>query len=69
MKPLIIDTDIGDDIDDALALVFALHSPEVHVLGVTTVFGNTAARAKIAVRLLRTAGCDRIPVHRDADSR
>jgi purine nucleosidase len=40
-QKVIIDTDIGDDIDDAFALALALKSPELKVLGVTTTFGNT----------------------------
>ncbi|SEB48843.1 purine nucleosidase/pyrimidine-specific ribonucleoside hydrolase [Paenibacillus sp. GP183] len=60
---IIIDTDIGDDIDDALALAFALNCPEVNILGVTTVFGNTKAKAKIATNLLDTAGFKQIPVY------
>ena len=35
---IILDTDIGDDIDDAFALALALKSPEIEILGVTTVF-------------------------------
>jgi inosine-uridine nucleoside N-ribohydrolase len=34
---VLIDTDIGDDIDDALHLALALHSPEIEFQGVTTV--------------------------------
>lgn len=60
---IIIDTDIGDDADDALALCLALKSPELEVLGITTVFRNTAARAKIAVGLLRMMGREDIPVY------
>jgi purine nucleosidase len=60
---IIIDTDIGDDIDDALALAFALCCPEVNLLGVTTVLGNTQAKARIAVNLLQTAGFGYIPVY------
>ncbi|NBD24928.1 nucleoside hydrolase [Paenibacillus glycinis] len=60
---IIIDTDIGDDIDDALAIAFALESPELDVLGITTVFKNVTARAKIAVQLLERAGRADIPVH------
>lgn len=60
---IIIDTDIGDDADDALALCLALKSPELEVAGITTVFRNTAARAKIAVSLLRMMGRDDIPVY------
>jgi inosine-uridine nucleoside N-ribohydrolase len=66
-KPLprmkvIIDTDIGDDVDDAFALALALRSPELEILGVTTTFGDTEARAKIADRLLGEAGHSEIPV-------
>ena len=42
---VIIDTDIGDDADDALAICLALKSEELEVMGITTVFRNTAARA------------------------
>lgn len=59
---IIIDTDIGDDADDALAICLALKSPELEVLGITTVFRNTADRAKIAVSLLRLLGREDIPV-------
>lgn len=59
---VIIDTDIGDDADDALALCLALKSKELEVLGITTVFRNTAARARIAVSLLREMGREDIPV-------
>ena len=40
---VIIDTDIGDDIDDAFALALALRSPELRILGVTTAFRMRAA--------------------------
>ena len=53
---VIIDTDIGDDADDALAICLALKSEELEVMGITTVFRNTAARAQIAVRLLQLMG-------------
>ena len=43
-----LDTDIGGDIDDALALLLAMASKEVELVGVSTVFENTEARAKIA---------------------
>lgn len=59
---IIIDTDVGDDIDDAFALALALRSPELEILGVTTCFGDTEARAKIADRLLGEAGHPEIPV-------
>ena len=60
---IILDTDIGDDADDALAICLAVKSRELDILGITTVFRNTAARAKIAVSLLRELGREDIPVY------
>ncbi len=62
MKKYIIDTDIGDDIDDALALALALNMPEVELIGVTTVFLDTLKRARIAKKLLHLWGSF-IPVY------
>lgn len=53
-----LDTDIGSDVDDALALGMLLGSPEVELVGVTTVHGDTALRARLARRLLGLAGAD-----------
>jgi purine nucleosidase len=61
-QKIIIDTDIGDDIDDAFAVVLALRSPELQVLGITTGFGDTEARAKVVDRMLGEAGRPDIPV-------
>ena len=61
-QPVIIDTDIGDDIDDAFALAFALKSPELRVLGVSVTYGNTPMRARLTDRFLREIGCSNIPV-------
>jgi inosine-uridine nucleoside N-ribohydrolase len=61
-EKIIIDTDIGDDVDDAFALAIAVKSPELQVLGVTTTFGDTEARAKIADRFLGEVGHGDIPV-------
>ena len=61
--PIIIDTDIGDDVDDAFALCLAMASPEVSILGVTTVYCDTVKRARIAARLLREGGFPGVPVH------
>ncbi|HTS69312.1 MAG TPA: nucleoside hydrolase [Terriglobia bacterium] len=54
--PVILDTDIGTDIDDAFALALIMNSPELELLGVTTVSGDTAARARIAAKMLWEAG-------------
>jgi inosine-uridine nucleoside N-ribohydrolase len=59
---VIIDTDIGDDIDDAFALALALKSPELKILGVTTTFGDTEMRARLLDRYLAAAGRSDIPV-------
>lgn len=54
--PIILDTDIGTDIDDAFALALVINSPELELLGVTTVAGDTQARARLAAKLLWEAG-------------
>jgi len=61
-EKIIIDTDIGDDIDDAFAVALALRSPELQILGISTTFGDTELRAKLADRLLGEAGRQDIPV-------
>ena len=63
MKKVWIDTDVGGDIDDALALLLAMASPEVELVGVSTVFENTEARAKIAKTLLTLGGFGQVPVY------
>ncbi len=60
--PLLVDTDIGDDIDDALALALALSSPELDVRGITTVLGDAHTRANLVCRFLHAAGKSDIPV-------
>lgn len=61
-QKIIIDTDIGDDIDDAFAVALALCSPEVQILGISTTFGDTELRAKLLDRLLHEAGRTDIPI-------
>jgi purine nucleosidase len=58
----IIDTDIGDDIDDAFALALALRSPELRIVGVTTAYGDTELRARLVDRYLAAVGRSDIPV-------
>jgi purine nucleosidase len=48
MRPVILDTDIGSDVDDILALVMLAKSPELDLIGITTVYGDTIHRARIA---------------------
>lgn len=59
---VVLDTDIGDDIDDALALALALNSPEIAVQGITTVFGDTQQRAQLARHILHIFGREDIPI-------
>ena len=61
-EKIIIDTDIGDDVDDAFAVALALRSPELQILGITTTFGDTETRAKLVDRLLGETGHSDIPV-------
>ncbi len=61
-EKVIIDTDIGDDIDDAFALALAVSSPKLQVLGVTTAWGDTELRARLARRFLIQTGHGGIPV-------
>lgn len=61
---IILDTDVGDDIDDAIAIGLITRSPELELVGITTVYANTEARSRQARSILVTAGGDwqRIPV-------
>jgi purine nucleosidase len=59
---VILDTDIGDDIDDAFALALVLRSPEIQILGITTDFGDTELRARLVDRYLTAVGRTNIPV-------
>jgi purine nucleosidase len=61
-EKVIIDTDIGDDVDDAFAVALAVKSPELQVLGIATTFGETEVRARILDRLLAEIGRPEIPV-------
>jgi len=57
----ILDTDIGDAIDDAFALALVLRSPELRLLGITTAYGDTELRARLVDRYLDEVG-EEIPV-------
>lgn len=61
---LLIDTDIGDEIDDAMALYFAMKLG-IEIVGITTVFKNTDERARITKRLLNLYGngYENVPVY------
>jgi purine nucleosidase len=59
---IIIDTDIGSDVDDAYALAFLAKSPEVQIEAVTTVWADSLLRARVARKLLDLLGKREVPV-------
>lgn len=61
-KKFALDTDIGTDVDDILAIAMVLGSPEVEMSAITTVYGDVTLRARMAARTLRIADAPRIPV-------
>src|SRR5712692_10242180 len=61
-EKIIIDTDIGGDIDDAFAVGLALRSPEFQILGISSAWGDTHLRARLLSRLLKETGRTDIPV-------
>lgn len=63
MHKIILDTDVGDDLDDALALAYALMCGEIELLGVTTVFRDTVRRAELACCLLEALGRSDVGVY------
>lgn len=61
-QKIILDTDIGGDIDDAFALALVVSSPEFELLGVTAAWGDTQLRARVADRMLCETGFSSVPV-------
>lgn len=56
MQKILLDTDIGGDIDDAVCLAYLLREPQCHLLGITTVCGESEKRAAVADAVCRAAG-------------
>ena len=61
-EKVILDTDIGSDIDDSVALAYLLMQEKCDLLGVTTVSGQPEKRAMMVSALLKVAGREDIPV-------
>jgi purine nucleosidase len=61
--PVILDTDIGSDIDDVYALVLAMKHPEIDLVGVTTVGNFPHSRARLAAKILRLGGREDVGVY------
>lgn len=60
--PVVLDTDIGTNVDDAVALCLAARHPALRLVGVTTVSGDPVRRARLAARLAELAGAGDVPV-------
>ena len=60
---IILDTDIGSDIDDAVALAYLLKQPQCELLGITTVSGEPEKRAALASAICHAGEQTNIPIH------
>ena len=56
LLPILLDTDLGSDVDDELALALLWGSPEVHLRGVCTTYGGVVLRARIVQRMAELTG-------------
>lgn len=65
--PVILDTDIGSDIDDAVCLAYLLRQPRCELLGITTVTGQPQQRAALADAVCAAAGRTDVPIHAGSD--
>jgi purine nucleosidase len=61
-RPVILDTDIGTDVDDILALVLLARAAELQLIGVTTVYGDTALRARMTRLVLDQMNRFHVPI-------
>lgn len=68
-EKVIIDTDVGDDVDDAFAIDLALASPELEILGISSAWGDTAMRARMIDRMLCETGRTEIAVRAGISTR
>jgi len=59
---IVLDTDIGTDIDDAWAMAYVVKSPSMDLVGVTIADGDTSQRARLACKLLARLGRTDVPV-------
>jgi inosine-uridine nucleoside N-ribohydrolase len=66
-RKILLDTDIGSDIDDAVCLAYLLAHPDCELLGITTVTGEPVKRAMLASALCRAAGRE-VPIYPGAES-
>jgi inosine-uridine nucleoside N-ribohydrolase len=64
---VLLDTDIGSDIDDAVCLAYLLAQPRCELVGVTTVSGEAQERAMLVDAICRAAGRTDVPIHAGAE--
>jgi len=62
-EKILLDTDIGNDIDDSVCLAYLLNQERCDLLGVTTVSGEPVVRAKLASAICLSAGRGDIPIY------
>ncbi len=67
MEKILLDTDIGGDIDDAICLAYLLKEPQCELVGITTVCGEPELRASVADAICQTVG-RKIPIVAGLDS-
>jgi purine nucleosidase len=67
MTTILIDTDIGTDVDDILALGLALRSPELELAAITVVYGDVDLRGRMVAKVLALAGAPPIPLGRGVE--
>ena len=66
-KKILLDTDIGSDIDDSFCLGYLLKQEKCDLLGITTVSGEAEKRAKMASIMCKAAGRNDIPIYVGAE--
>jgi len=66
LVPVLLDTDIGSDVDDAVCLAYLLRQRRCELLGITTVTGEPTVRAQLASAVCRAFGRPEIPIHSGA---
>jgi inosine-uridine nucleoside N-ribohydrolase len=67
-EKILLDTDIGNDIDDTVCLAYLLCHKECELLGITTVSGEPVKRAKLTSAFLKAAGRNGIPIYPGAET-
>lgn len=67
MEKVLLDTDIGGEIDDAVCLAYLLREPQCELVGITTVCGEPEKRAAVADAVCRAAG-RQVPIVAGLDS-